>query len=792
MRIGLVACLAVVGLPVCAAAQAPPAPNTHPAYVELRKLAVGSDPVQVKGLELVKDAATFTLTGTVHFLPPVNGKVTGAVFLGQGTMKYEPPIAVERGMLRNLTRGEDFNESFERAVFRFTDDTAETIRDAGTTGAAGEASKAADALRDTNQALRLQLKDNLHARILNDVLSPAAGGLFHAYISGKKYSDKLAYMIDPRGAGFVAPEEIQLFSWAANREGIFAGHHYSRSYAQRTRPETTPGGWIDVEHHTLRAEISQSAELSGTADTTFVSMFDGLAVVPLSLFPTLRVSAVTDSAGAPLPFVQESKDEDADFWVVLPTPLAKGERFTVRTTYKGKDAVTAEGNDNFYPVARSNWYPNNLGIKDYATYDITLAVHKRMRIVATGDFVEEKVEGDHYISRWKTDYPLSVAGFNLGLFKRDEAKVGDYTVVALANTLSSNMITSLSRALPIGSYDTASANRLALSEAQLSMQIFSDYFGPLSLKQVHITQQTACNYGQAWPGVIYIPTCYYWSPTIRHQLGFQQNVGGYWDSVASHEVGHLWWGHAVGWNSYRDQWISEGFASFSASLFLQAAYPKEPETFGKYWKAMLDQLTQKNAQGFRPIEAGPLTQGYRLDSGRTGAITANLIYPKGAYVLHMLRMMMWNRDSADAKFKAMLRDFIATHKNRPIATEDLKASVEKHMLPEMNLDGDGTMNWFFRQYVYGTALPVYKLEQTVNNSGGQTVLNLKITQSNVTDGFKMLVPLYVELTDGRVVRLGSATMIGNKTIEQQVPLGNIPVKRALLNYYYDVLSLEEK
>ncbi|HEY0875425.1 MAG TPA: M1 family aminopeptidase [Vicinamibacterales bacterium] len=792
MRIGFAAAIVAIAVSSTAVAQTPSGPNTHPAYVELRKLAVGSDAVRVDGLQLVKDAATFTLSGTIHFLPPVNGKVTGAVFIGQGTMKYEPPIAVERSMLRNLTRGEDFNESFERAVFRFTDDTAAAIRSAAATGVAGDASKAEDALRNTNQALRLQLKDNLHARILSDVLSPAPGGLFHAYITGKKYSDKLAYMIDPRGAGFVAPEEIQLFSWAANREGIFAGHHFSSVYAQRGRPGTVPGGWIDIEHHTLHAEISQSAELSGTAETTFVSMFDGLAVVPLSLFPTLRVSAVADSAGTSLPFIQESRDEDADFWVVLPKPLAKGERFTIRTTYKGKDAVTAEGNDNFYPVARSNWYPNNLGIKDYATYDITLVVHKRMRIVATGDFVEEKVEGDTYVSRWKTDYPLSVAGFNLGLFKRDEAKVGEYTVVALANTLSSNMITSLSRQLPIGSYDTASANRLALSEAQLSMQIFSDYFGPLSLKQVHITQQTACNYGQAWPGVIYIPTCYYWSPTIRHQLGFRQNIGGYWDSVASHEVGHLWWGHAVGWNSYRDQWISEGFASFAASLFLQAAYPKEPETFGKYWKAMLEQLTQKNPQGFRAIDAGPLTQGYRLDSGRTGAITANLIYPKGAYVLHMLRMMMWNRESADTKFKAMLRDFIAAHRNQPITTEDFKAAVEKHMLPEMNLDGDGTMNWFFRQYVYGTALPTYKLEQTVNTSSGQTVLDLKVTQSNVSDGFKMLVPLYVELTDGRVLRLGSATMIGNKTIEQQVPLGNLPVKRALINYYYDVLSLEEK
>ena len=791
MRLRLAASIVLFGFPSVVTGQTPPGPNAHPVYAELRNATVGES-LQVNELVLSKDAATFTLTGTVYLLSPVKGRVTGAVFLGQGSMKYVPPIAVERSMLRNLTRGEEFHETFERAVFRFTDDTANTLKAGAAGPASGDAAGARNALKDTNQALRLELKDNLHARILSDLLSPVPGGLFHAYLNGRKYSDKLAYMIDPRGAGFVAPEEIQLFSWAANREGIFAGHHYSSVYAQRHRTATTPGGWIDIQHQKLTTDVGQSGEISGTAETTFVSMCEGLSAVPFSLFPTLRVSAVTDAAGGALPFIQEAEKEDADFWVVLPKPLAKGERFTVRTTYRGKEAVTAEGNDNFYPVARSNWYPNNLGIKDYATYDMTFRVHKRMTIVGTGDFVDEKVEGDHYVSRWKTDYPLSVAGFNLGLFKRDEARVGEYTVVALANTLSSNMITSLSRQLPIGSYDTASANRLALSEAQLSMQIFSDYFGPISLKRIHITQQTACNYGQAWPGVIYIPTCYYWNPTIRHQLGFRQNIGGYWDSVASHEVGHLWWGHAVGWNSYRDQWMSEGFASFAASLFLQAAYPKEPETFGKYWKAMLEQLTQKNSQGFRPIEVGPLTQGYRLDSGRTGAVTGSLIYPKGAYVLHMLRMMMWNRDSGDTKFKAMMRDFIATHRNAPITTEHFKEAVEKHMLPEMNLDGDGTMNWFFRQYVYGTALPTYRLEQATAKRDGQTVLALKLTQSGVTDGFKMLVPLYVEMTDGRVLRLGSATMIGNKTIEQEIPLGQLPVKRALLNHHYDVLALEEK
>lgn len=107
-----------------------------------------------------------------------------------------------------------------------------------------------------------------------------------------------------------------------------------------------------------------------------------------------------------------------------------------------------------------------------------------------------------------------------------------------------------------------------------------------------------------------------------------------------------------------------------------------------------------------------MTQGYRLSTGRTGNVGPDIIYPKGAYILHMLRMMMWVPKEGDARFKTMLRDFITTHQNQPVMTEDFKAVVEKHMLPEMNLGGDGSMIWFFNQFVYGTALPTYGLAHT--------------------------------------------------------------------------------
>jgi hypothetical protein len=110
----------------------------------------------------------------------------------------------------------------------------------------------------------------------------------------------------------------------------------------------------------------------------------------------------------------------------------------------------------------------------------------------------------------------------------------------------------------------------------------------------------------------------------------------------------------------------------------------------------------------------------------------------------------------------------------------------------MDLDGNHRMDWFFNQYVYGTDLPAYHFEGQATQNGDATSLHIKLIQSGVSDKFKMLVPLYLELTDGKIIRLGSINITGNKTIDQTVNLGKLPapVKRVSINYYYDVLSTE--
>jgi len=236
--------------------------------------------------------------------------------------------------------------------------------------------------------------------------------------------------------------------------------------------------------------------------------------------------------------------------------------------------------------------------------------------------------------------------------------------------------------------------------------------------------------------------------------------------------------------------MSEGFAEMSASIYLQAVEHNQGK-FLSFWKDEHELLTDRDEYGFRGVDAGPVTMGYRMNNTRTGDLARRLIYPKGAYILHMLRMMMADNRTGDQNFKEMMRDFVKTYSGQPATTEDFKAMVEKHMTPDMKQTGDGTMGWFFDEYVYGTALPSYKVDSSFDTDAqGDVVMNLKLTQSNVDDRFRMIVPLYLEFADNRVMRLGRVRIGGNSTVEQKVPLKGLKEKprRLLINYMADVLA----
>ena len=822
VRLCVLVCLAAV-TPLSAQNAQPLAPNSDPIYQQLRNITLSGEAVTVNNLVLKRDAATFHLrSGTVCFVSPVQGKVTGAVFVGDGNLVLDPPDPGENQTLKLLTKEDEYVESFNHLVLRFTDNSYDEIKKAGAPAANG---CDAGLLQDSQHALRKRLRYNLAARILQDVLSSESSNLFVAFVEGKKYCDKTLFAIDPHGAPPLAieiyrdipialplsPEEVELMTYSDSKFGYWASFHLAGEYKRGTPSSSEKNTFFRIDHQQLDTTIEKNANLTGRATTTFVSRVNSLRVASFDLFSRLRVQSVTDEHGAPLAFIQEDKNEDYQLSVILPRALNAGEKFTLITAYAGKEAVLNEGNGNYYVngSARHKWYPNNIGAAfgEYASYDMTFRVPKKMKIAATGELVSENHDGAESITVWKSG-PQTVAGFNFGDFKMQEARLDkpEYLVQSYANEeppdAIKNLLHVVNQDLPsqgshmgygvaLGNMSTTPLIKKALAEGELSLQLYSDYFGPIPYKRVAITQQPACNYGQAWPGLVWIPMCYFYDTTIRHQLGLDFGDRGYWKSVTSHEVAHQWWGHTVGFNSYRDQWMSEGFAELSASLYLQLI-EKNPKKFIDFWNDQRELLLERDKEGWRAIDAGPVTMGYRMSNTRTGqSITRRLIYPKGAYILHMIRMMMWDRRTGDQNFKAAMQDFVTTYTNQTASTEDFKAMLEKHMTREMDLESNHKMDWFFNEYVYGTALPTYKLTHSFEkDAAGDVVFNFTLTQSNVDEHFRMLVPIYVETADGRITHLGRARVTGNTSIEQKIPLKGLKdtPKRALLNYYDDVLA----
>jgi hypothetical protein len=801
------------------------AANANAYYEQLRSLLPGGDVITVKDLVLHRDAATFTFrSGSVAFYGQVNGKVTGAVFRGEGHLHITPPTPEERHNLSIQAHVEQLDEDFDEVVLRFTDATAGEFRKAST-GAGQPDSSYAKAAQELQLFLRHHAEGsivgsggtfyfrkfygNLDLRLLEDVLSPAPGEYFFASIHGNK-SPHLFFIIDPHGVAEVAPEEVALIRWDAMSESetIPLAFHRAAEYLNGTASGNEHNAAYKILHQDLDVTIEKNGFLSSLATVDVRAEEDGVAVVPLDLYPSLRVSQVSSAAGGALDWVQENKELDPDLGVILAAPLKKGETNTFKIAYGGKDVVINEGSNNYYPVAREDWYPNSSqGLGDYATYHMLFHVPKGLQLIATGTRISQTNEGKLTISEWKTETPLPVVGFSLGDFEAKEATIGtplsgQLTVDAYANKERPDFVAAfvqqLSNAGPgggaaLGSLETTPMLANELSQGQVAAEIYTDYFGPLPFPHISLTQQSACNYGQSWPMLVYLPICGFFDNTQRHFLGLSDfSAATYWDVVTPHEVAHQWWGQTVGFRGYRDQWMSEGFAQTSASIFLQATRPK-PGDYLNFWHEQRRMLIEKNAFGFRPIDVGPVTMGARLSSPKTGFdIYQDLVYPKGAFILHMIRMMMWSPKDGDARFKATMHEFVNTYRLQAATTEDFKAIVEKHMAPSMDLEGTHTMDWFFREYVYGTDLPAYHFEGDATPSGDGWKLHFKLVQSGVDAKFANSVPVYLELADGKIIRLGQIAIHGPTTVEQTVQLPKLPapIKRVLINYNYDVLCTD--
>jgi aminopeptidase N len=154
-------------------------------------------------------------------------------------------------------------------------------------------------------------------------------------------------------------------------------------------------------------------------------------------------------------------------------------------------------------------------------------------------------------------------------------------------------------------------------------------------------------------------------------------------------------GNGVRPATYRDAWLAEGVASFAGLWYLQAIRKSNKEYF-RYLDEYFRNLKNNRNDGATWL-------GYRSGSPSAPYAYQAYIYEKGAWVMHMLRIMMLDLNTKkDDRFSAMMRDFHDTFKGKSATTDDFRRLLEGHL-------GGVSMSWFFDQWVKGTAIPTYRV-----------------------------------------------------------------------------------
>jgi aminopeptidase N len=546
-------------------------------------------------------------------------------------------------------------------------------------------------------------------------------------------------------------------------------------------PDSTQRALIDTIRTKIDVSVEKSKRLGGTEEIEFSSLAGGPRLLLVQLAPTLRVSKIS-SEGAELKFIQEDKKKDASLWVITPKPLAKGQHCVWTIAYSGDEVISNAGEGNYFVGRRTSWYPK-LDIPgdlfgDRAIYQLRFQSPKGFDLIATGKLKNRSEQGKLVITEWETEIPFPVVGFNFGRFK-SLSKAADSTEISvyvnpglndelqgIRNLIEHNPEAAKAAGMMSGGLNTTGMLGAALAEAYNAVRLFTIYFGPLPFSNVSLSQQPSSSYGQSWPTLIFLPYTAFLDATTRNQLGLDDSRSErqFFEQVGPHEMAHQWWAHTVGTKSYHDEWLSEGFAEYSGGLYVQRVLGDK--RFQAFLNAKREEiLSPLPDTRIRANDAGPVYLGRRLSSEKTPGAYSRIVYAKGAFVLHMLRMLMYNFTSRDeTPFITMMKEFTSTYRGRDASTEDFKAIVSKYFR--------GDMSWFFNQWVYGTEIPRITVQYSVVKNEKGALMQGTVTQRGVSPGFQTFMPVLVTL--GQKVGRVRLSMMGEVPAPISIQLPSVP------------------
>ena len=751
--------------------------------------------------DVAYDAANLVIAGedmTLHmergrvFVAQTNaGGVTAMVLLGDGVLTFSPTPEAERGQVRLLTDRETLEADLSAAFVRLN--------------------PARFATRVSMDGLRERAVDRgelERAREVFDEFAPLSFGIDLSDLSDKAWSltpgggDFIAEMQTDRYGTLTfaqsanQPEDVSLYERESQR--IIALYSSARKRAVQGRYYSDDDG---VAYDVLDYQIAASFQPAGVARESmraqprlrgcFITGRTRLAVrvtgpnltsLTLRLADDLDVHSVVSNELGPLLFFRMRGRDNVV--VSLPSGVPPvGAEFTIEMEYSGLleaqeldenwmgrrgfgldsvgvPALFGIGARRYIYSNSIHWYPR-AGTSDYATATMDLTVPADYGVIASGEPTDDSppvstpprnaATGTRRY-RYVTLQPARYLSCVISEFTPVAGSAGMVTLDATLGTAGT-----VRRGV---SYDSV---RLAVESNERTRDRVGDYYDDATdilgfyaslVGDVPYPTFTLALTDAILPGG-HSPAYF---AVLNQPLPLPPGVMMSWrtDPVAfssypafflAHELAHQWWGQAVGWKNYHEQWLSEGLAQYFAALY--AEHRNGPEVFS-------DVLGQMRRWSLRHSDQGPVYLGNRL--GRIEEeprVFRALVYNKGAMVLHMLRRLV-----GDETFFGGIRRYYNEMRFRKAGTDDLIRAFEA--------ESGRSLTTFFDRWIHEDDLPDiefrYRTESgsADRSGGGEAVLRFeqrgKLFEVPITvtlryrgnDRETLVVPVAGEVTEVRV------------------------------------------
>jgi len=707
----------------------------------------------VKNVVITAPDLTLTIPSGYAFAARVPDGTTGMVFVGRGQMEFSPTPDAERGQVRIFAGADQLRGTFDNVFIRLP--PAELSQHV-TEGALKPRPVDPSHFRHAAQIFDAQVTRSFQID-LNDLSSsqwslvPSFGD-FVAEIATTKYG-ALTY-----ARSTSEPEDISFFDRRRRRNiSVYASASRLASRGQFFNEDDRLD--FDVTRYDVDASFSpERLWLDGTARLSIHTRSTLAATMTIRLADPLVVRSITSPQFGRLLNLRVVGQNNV--LVGLPGIVPDGTDFDLIVTYGGRlpaqslerEAIAVEQDqpvreENQIPVEpqwtysnRSYWYPQ-APVTEYASAKISLTVPAEYDVIASG-----RPAGPPAIARGAPGQrPLKRFVFESGQPLRYLAFVVSRFAAAPAATLKVNDNTDPLTLLVEANPRQSSRMRDFGDKASEILKFYGSLLGDApydSFTVAVVESDLPGGHSPAYFALVNQPlpnTPYQWT---NDPVAFQN----YRSFFLAHEVAHQWWGQAVGWKNYHEQWISEGFAQYFAALF--AEKERGPETFGGVIRQMRRWAIDTSPQG-------PVYLGYRLGHIRSeGRVFRALVYNKGAMVLHMLRRLM-----GDEAFFAGLREFYSTWRFKKAGTDDFRAVMEKAA-------GGRSLERFFDRWIFSSGIPTVRFTYTIDGN----VLKVRFDQKD--DVYDIPITVTITYADGTTEDV--IVPVTDRTVEHVVE-----VKRAV-------------